>query len=397
MMWHRTSGLLLTLSLVACETTRERDQLDLASAPAPTPVFQLAAKSATALPAYTNPNTMPAQEIFDWQRLYKNAPTGEEQRKILSNLKPDAAQGSFEDRLKHARNVLAIGRRAEAKDLYMTLLRDEPKHIDVQLELTHIYLAENNSERAFDYLSSIRQILDDQEKPSIEQTFRYRYALALAYIQSQNRKKGHDILADLIEKNAAFIPAYAAMAQSYLQQNQIELAEFIAKRGLDSGKDDPRLLNILAITALRRGRSAEAQTWLQRTLAENPDFVPALINRAHLAILRREFALAENDLQKAVSLDPLAVDGQLALGLLYRRTGRMTASRGALEKAVSLDPQNPFARYHLGLLLTEDFKDKTAALQLFYDVLQARDDESELKNMARIQIQSIRDSRLYER
>lgn len=386
-------SLLFTLVLTACETTSEpaRDKLDLSS-----DKMQLAAK-AVAGKAYADPSKMAAQDVFDWQKLYKNTPSGQDQKAISMALDKAPSSASFDDKLKHARNTLAIGRRTAAKDLYMALLQEEPENLDVQLELTHIYLAESNSERAFDYLSSIRKILEASERPPAAATFRYRYALALAYIQSQNRKKGHEILSDMIEKNGDFIPAYAAMAQSYLQQNQCDLAEFIAKRGLDRGNDDPRLLNIIGISYLRRNRPTEAQTWIQKALAQNPDFVPALINRAHLALLRREFALAENDLQKAASLDPLSVDGQMALGLLYRKTGRLTAARGALEKAVGIDPQNAFARYHLGLLMAEEFKDKTTALQLFYDVLQAREDESELKNLAKIQIQTIRDSRLYER
>lgn len=389
-----TLSLLLLVNLVSCQSTEpERDELDL-----PSSKIELSARSNPAQARASDPSAMPSQEIFDWQRLYKSTPSLEEQKSISAKLQePSPTQGSFEQRLNQARNILALGQRAEAKDLYMALLLEKPESLEVHLELTHIYLAESNSDRAFDYLSSIRKILDAQERPAIEHTFRYRYALALAYIQTQNRKLGHEILSSLLENDPNFIPAYAALAQSYLQQNKIEIAEFIAKRGLDRGVDDPRLLNLIGITYLRRNRPSEARTWIQKALAQNPDFVPALINRAHLALLRREFALAENDLTKAASLDPLSVDGQMALGLLYRKTGRLTAAKGALEKAVVIDPMNAFARYHLGLLLVQEFKDKTAALQLFYDVLQARDDESELKNLAKIQIQSIRDSRLYER
>jgi tetratricopeptide (TPR) repeat protein len=234
------------------------------------------------------------------------------------------------------------------------------------------------------------------EKPPLDQTFRYRYALALTYIQSQNRKKGHEILTELMERDPTFLPAYGALAQSYLEQEKLDVAEFIAKRGLDKGPDEPRLTNILAVIALRRNRLDDCKAWLQKTLAQNPDYVPALINRANLAIQRREYVIAENDLQRAATLEPLNSEVQIALGLLMKRTGRISHAKVALEKAVELDPQNAFARYHLAVVLSDDYKDRTGALQLFYDVLQADEKYSGLKNMAKVQIEAIRDSRLYE-
>lgn len=391
----------LLLPLLACETTPERNDLDLtADVTSDGPQN----KNAKGTELNTKPEAMAAQELFNWQRLYREAPSAKDRGLVREKLESkDKGKGtseddrSFEQRLQTARNLLAIGRRDESKDLYLDLLKEDPKQIDVQLELAHIYLAESNTERAFDYLASIRKQLEAMEKPSTELSFRYRYALASAYIQSQNKKKGHQILSDLISKAPDFLPAYAALSQSYLQGRHPEIAEFIAKRGLDRGPDDPRLLNLVAVSYLQRNRSEEARIWLEKTLTVNPDFVPALVNRAHLAILRREYARAENDLQKAVNLDPLSIDGQMALGLLHKKTGRLTSARVCLEKAVQIDPQNPFARYHLGLLLAQDFKDEPAALQLFYDVLQARDDDGEIKNLAKVQIQSIRDSRLFSK
>ncbi|WP_141731113.1 tetratricopeptide repeat protein [Oligoflexus tunisiensis] len=380
------SLLILTMTLAACASEPDTNTLDDVSLP-PTP--------AHALSMQQKPENMDPQQIFDWQRYYKRAPNAQEQKAIVSAVQA-TPPATVDERLRQARNVMALGRRQEARRIYEDILRDEPDQIDAQLELTHLYLAENNVERAFDYLTSIRKILGQMEKPPLDQTFRYRYALALTYIQSQNRKKGHDILTELLQRDPGFLPAYGALAQSYLEQEKLDVAEFIGKRGLDKGRDDPRLTNLLAVIALRRNRLDDCKAWLQKTLAQNPDYVPALINRANLAIQRREYAVAENDLQRAATLEPLNSEVQIALGLLMKRTGRISHAKVALEKAVELDPQNAFARYHLGVVLSDDYKDRTGALQLFYDVLQADEKYSGLKNMAKVQIEAIRDSRLYE-
>ncbi len=375
----------LTSSLLSCTTESDKNALDVNLPPSNPNVLTMKQK----------PESLDPQQIFDWQRFYKPAPTAQEQKAIVNAVqaRPPA---TIDERLRQARNVMALGRRQEARRIYEGILRDDGDQIDAQLELAHLYLAENNVERAFDYLTSIRKILANMEKPSLDLTFRYRYALALTYIQSQNRKKGHEILTELLERDPTFLPAYGALAQSYLEQEKLDVAEFIAKRGLDKGPDEPRLTNILAVIALRRNRLDDCKAWLQKALAQNPDFVPALINRANLAIQRREFAIAENDLQRAATLEPLNSEVQIALGLLMKRTGRISHAKVALEKAVELDPQNAFARYHLGVVLSDDYKDRTGALQLFYDVLQADEKYSGLKNMAKVQIEAIRDSRLYE-
>jgi len=373
-------------TLTACFTESDNSTLDV----------NLPPSSAKVLSMKQNPESIDPQQIFDWQRFYKPAPNAQDQKAIATAVQA-SRQETVEERLRQARNVMALGRRQEARRGYENILRDEPDHIDAQLELTHLYLAENNVERAFDYLTSIRKILGKMEKPPLDQTFRYRYALALTYIQSHNRKKGHEILTELLERDPTFMPAYGALSQSYLEQDKLEVAEFIAKRGLDKGPDEPRLTNILAVVALRRNRLDDCKTWLQKTLTQNPDYVPALINRANLAIQRREYVIAENDLQRAATLEPLNSEVQIALGLLMKRTGRISHAKVALEKAVELDPQNAFARYHLAVVLSDDYKDRTGALQLFYDVLQADEKYSGLKNMAKIQIEAIRDSRLYER
>ncbi len=380
-------SLLLSLLITACATDSDKNALDLKLPPN--------SPSTLTVKSTEKPETLDPQKIFDWQRYYKKAPNAEDQ-KAISSAVLSSPQGTIDEKLRKARNVMSLGRRQESRRIYENILHEDPEQIDAQLELTHLYLAEGNIDRAFDYLTSIRKILGKMEKPPLDQTFRYRYALALTYIQSQNRKKGHDILSELLVRDPSFIPAYGALSQSYLEQEKLDVAEFIAKRGLDRGPDDPRLMNILAVIALRRNRLDDCKAWLQKALTQNPDYVPALINRANLAIQRREFVIAENDLQRGAALEPMNSEVQIALGLLMKRTGRISNAKSSLEKAIELDPQNAFARYHLGVVLSTDYKDRTGALQLFYDVLQSDEKYSGLKNMAKIQIEAIRDSRLYE-
>ncbi|MES2745260.1 MAG: tetratricopeptide repeat protein [Bdellovibrionota bacterium] len=340
-----------------------------------------------------DPTGLDSEKIFDWQRYYKNPPSDSERDALASDIKRDA-DGSIDDQLRAARNALAIGERNQSKTIYTAILKKDSENLDAQLEMAHIYLAENDVERTFDYLNAVKRIIDKTERPAKDYTIRYRYALAQAYIKGQNKAQGHQILTDLIESEPKFTLAYAALAQSYLESGKTELSEFVIKRGLDQDKSDPRLTNLLGIMHLKAGRKTEAKDWIQKSLDTDPNFVPALVNRAQLAMQRREFVLAENDLKKACDLEPLNAEAHITRGLLYRQMGKITAARASYEHAVEIAPLNSLARYQLASLLQDEFKDKTTALQLYYDVLQSQDQE--LKNLANIQIQSIRDSRLYQ-
>ncbi len=342
----------------------------------------------------SDPAALESAKIFEWQRYYKNPPSSTDKAEMATQIQTDGKSSSISAQLRAARNALALGDRNRSKNLYTDVLKRDSENLDAQLEMTHIYLGENDSQRAFDYLTSVKSILDKTERPDKDYTIRYRYALALAYLKGKTRADGHKILTDLIEAEPSFTLAYATLAQSYLENGKVELAEFIIKRGLDQDTNDPRLMNQLGIMHLKAGRTTEAKDWIQKALDKDPSFVPALVNRAQLAMQRREFVLAENDLKKACELEPLNPDAYITRGILYRQMGKVTAAKSSLEHAMEISPLNSYARFQLAGLLQDEFKDKTAALQLYYDVLQSSD--VELRNLANIQIQSIRDSRLYQ-
>ncbi len=383
----------LFLAITGCASEIPQSDLDFKQVMAPTPSSSSSELSIKG----KKPEEIESQNFFDWQKYYRPNPSTAEALSLKAYSEQNPAPSTFEARLQRARNVLAMGYRSEARDMYSDLLRDQPENMDVLLDMAHLYLGENSIERSFDYLSAARRILDKTERPPKAFVIRYRFALSLAYLQTKNRKQATSILAELIEKDQRFTPAYAALSQAYLQDKKFELADFVAKRGLDLDSNDSMLLNILGVIAIKKGRFDEAKSWIDRSLAQNPEYLPAMINRAHLAMRRREYVTAENDLQKVAQMDPSNLEGQLALGILFKKTGRTSAAKLAFEKAVAIDPQSAYARYHLGSILADETKDSTAALQLFYDVLQSKDQDQELKELAKAQIQSIRDSRLYDR
>ena len=88
------------------------------------------------------------------------------------------------------------------------------------------------------------------------------------------------------------------------------------------------------------------------------------------------------------------VDTVFSMGVLYQRTGRFTSAKSFFEKALSIRPENAYARYNLASLYDKEFENPNKALRLYYEVVQSSDKTDEIKELALIQIQGLRDSRI---
>ena len=198
------------------------------------------------------------------------------------------------------------------------------------------------------------------------------------------------VLSDLIGINKTFAPGYAALVSSYMNMGKDGVAEFIAKRGLDRGNDDPMLMNILGVLAERKNEGVAARSWYNKAIEAAPTFSPALVNRANLAIKELEFGPAEEDLLRALMYSPTSVDAQVALAIVFRRTGRTNLAKDSLTKTLEQDPDSAIARFNLGVLMMVDLNQSATATRLFNEVLQISGSHAELRDQAKNHLAELR-------
>ncbi|MEJ0040475.1 MAG: hypothetical protein WDO68_31375 [Gammaproteobacteria bacterium] len=94
---------------------------------------------------------------------------------------------------------------------------------------------------------------------------------------------------------------------------------------------------MLAALDLLRG-DAKAEKWTKRSLDYNPHWGGVYETLAHYEIMRRMYTQANDWLQKSVATQPDRWSAQAELGVNLLRLGQVDASRAALEKAYSGDP-----------------------------------------------------------
>lgn len=336
----------------------------------------------------------PMNHVIDWQRFFRPPPNPAEfaglKRKLIHWPEPKSLQGLLEQ----ARAYGVTGDLKSSEAVYRQAIRRYSESITAHTEIAQTYLKMNNLDRCFSYLKRAKEILDEQEFNDRGELFHYRYTLALAYIKQRNEDAGHAILSELVALDKTFMPAYAALASSYFSNDKVEVAEFIAKRGIDRGKEVPSLVNLLGVIELKRGRYVEAKRWFDRALELQPYFGPALVNRANLHMFRGQLEAARGDLGLALSINPIHAEAYIVRGILEKRQGFFRRSEASFKRAIDIDPENGYARYNLAVLKAEELKDSGEALRLFNEVLQVQKAEDNLKELAKLNIESLQQNRL---
>lgn len=330
------------------------------------------------------------KEVFQWQRLFMPAPNDQQ----LKKLDQQTENQDHNPTLKRSRALRSLGKISDSINSYRELLRSDDSNIEAMIEIAQLFLIKGQIELAANYLSDAYLKIKRIEYPNQKLTFKYRYTLALTLLNRGQLKEGRPILANLIAQNPSFTPGYLALADSYMKNQHYKLAKFILQRGLDNNPKNEDLENGIGVIHAQEGQMQLASKYFNSILNHQPLHVPALINRANIAIMMKEYKRAELDLKKALQQNPSHPNIFNSLGLLYQQTGRIKEAQSAYTKALDITPENSFTRYNLAVLFAKHLKDTNESLQLFYEVLQSSDLNPKLKELASIQIEGLRESRL---
>lgn len=340
----------------------------------------------------TDASSQAKTDSLDWQTLFKPTPNTAERQKIATQLASWKDNESPEVLLKKARGEAALGLLKDAETSYRALLRRDESNLEGILELSQLYLRMHRPERAIEFLASAREKIMSQAEPKESIRYQFKYTLALAMLATGDTEKAHAVLSELVAADKNFSPAYAALANSYLNQGNAEAAVFILQRGIDRGQEDPRLFNLLGVASEQRKQYEDARSWYEKALAIGPTFFPALINRGNLSLQQGDTQQAKADLERAVTLAPDSVEAQVALGILCKQQKQLNEAEQHFSRAIEVNPENGYARYNLALLLAERSERSNEALRLFHEVIQAKEGSEELRGLAKLQIETLKDA-----
>jgi predicted TPR repeat methyltransferase len=143
-----------------------------------------------------------------------------------------------------------------------------------------------------------------------------------------------------------------AIAILLQKSEQLAQAEALYRWIFDTAPDHPEALHFAGVLAQQRGRSDEAVTLMERSLALEPGRADwhSNLGIAYQAQARVDEAIAA--FSRAIELDPEHANAHSNLGVLLRATEKPVEAEQAYRAAIRVAPDHIDAHTNLGVLLT---------------------------------------------
>jgi tetratricopeptide (TPR) repeat protein len=249
----------------------------------------------------------------------------------------------------HVQRGLLLGRKkdlAGARRAFDEAVKLAPSSVDALNGLIAIDFAERRPDAAKARIAE--RVKDDTASVDL---------LMLAgrtYMTAGDAAEAEKLYRRVLAKDAAHLPAYAALAQLYLQQRRLNeaLAEFESL-----SKRDSKPVTALTASGMileTQGKKDEARQRYERALAVDPSAAVAANNLAWMnAEAGENLDVALQLAQTAYSKLPENADVGDTLGFVYYKKGLYPQAVKLLKASVEKEPAQPLFHYHLGLALSK--------------------------------------------
>lgn len=196
-------------------------------------------------------------------------------------------------------------------------------------------------------------------------TDRERVEEALRYLQAAFKAYPDDLSTGM------------AVAHILNQLNRVPEAERVLA-GMVERAPDQRTLNYQYAQVLTKlGRGSESKQYLERAVAVDPTFGPAIMQLLDMYQQESEWAKGAALLQPLIDEDPLNIEMQRQQAFFYLRAGDARNARDRFRALVQADPKDARSLFYLGEALN-DLEEFAEAEGIFRKLLAADPNDSDL-------------------
>jgi tetratricopeptide (TPR) repeat protein len=281
-----------------------------------------------------------------------------EETKIAAHPSPTLA-------FKLGKSYLSLGVLDRAEQNFQYALELNPACAACEQSLAEIAERQGNSEKALAYLVKAKQ--RDSENPEILFEFGkvclqrnllddalpalakaaalkpdrdpYVYVLASANVAQGNLSKAASLFTRLLQKHPHDpVLKYAIGAVNYMQGKYAE-AESSLKQSLQAQPDQVAASYYLGLTYDALGQDDMAVKVFRDLLRSHPEHAPSYVKRGSILLRQHHYDEAQQDLDRAILLDPGSVQGHYQLGVLLRRLGRTAESDDQFAESRKLEAE----------------------------------------------------------
>src|SRR5215469_316333 len=322
-----------------------------------------------------------ASESIDFAGVLAMHGAPEEAKDILADTETRlAAHPTAEGALKLSQANLSLGEldRAERNSLlalsldsnctacYMTLANIAERQGITEKALSYLVQAKrrepDNPEVLFEFgkVCLLRNLLDDA-LPALEKAVelepdrdQYVYVLASANVGNRNLPKAAALIGRLLGKHPQDAHLNYAMGAVYYLEANYSKAEASLKASLALQPDQVAAAYYLALTYDALSEDDKAVGLLHDITRKHQDHAPSLLELGTILSREGQYTEAENDLKRAVSLEPDSAGAHYRLGVVLRQLGKTTESEQEFAQSRKAhDEQESQSHIHLRLLLPE--------------------------------------------
>ncbi|MGE5651918.1 MAG: XrtA/PEP-CTERM system TPR-repeat protein PrsT [Bacillota bacterium] len=164
-----------------------------------------------------------------------------------------------------------------------------------------------------------------------------RQRLASLYLQSGDGSSAEKEIRRAIDGGMSAEKAWPILAKSLLLQGQFQKVIDEAPPG---AQHDPQSLALRGDAYLSQGKSGEASAAYEQALSLRESDPGALVGRARLNAIRRDFAAAHADIDKALTADEKNVDVRLFKSQLLQMEDKPQDALSSYSRVIEIDPSN---------------------------------------------------------
>jgi tetratricopeptide (TPR) repeat protein len=222
----------------------------------------------------------------------------------------------------------------------------EPGNAEVLFEFGKVCLERNLVDDALAALEKAVALKPDQDS--------YVYVLGSAYVARENLPKAAALFGQLLQKNPHDAILNYAIGAVYHLQGKYTEAESSLKQSLAAQPDQIAASYYLALTYDALGNADQAVPVFRDLLKRHPQHAPSYVKLGGILLKKHQYDEAQQDLERAVLLDPDSVEAHYQLGVLLRRLGKTAEADSQLAESHKLETeQRAQKNVHLHLLLPD--------------------------------------------
>lgn len=237
------------------------------------------------------------------------------------------------------------GKTEQASGFYKQALKAKPTLKQAAENLAVIEQNKGNTAGAVEIYQQILAVYPDDASS--------RARIAEIYRQQGDTERALEFAREALMRDPKTLQAYKVMMLANLERKQLSMAKLVALRALKIDESDPELYYTIGLILVQENEPAKARAQFVKAAEVRPDYLPAQVMLAKLALKEEDYSGAEEHLRRILQADGKNAEALVNLGVAYKGQGQYDKAMQAYDAAEKLNPNLAAIQFNRGVILAE--------------------------------------------